>query len=172
VADDTAPLVEVAGLQVTAGPAHQVIVDDVSFSIARGEVLALIGESGSGKTTIALALMGYARSGCTITGGRVRVGTVEPTGLTPAALARFRGRTVSYIAPSAAAAFNPSQRIMAQVIENVLIHRLMPRKAAEAKARPVPCARPSRSGRSGRAVPAPGVGRPVAAADGGNGADH
>jgi peptide/nickel transport system ATP-binding protein len=135
VADDTAPLVEVAGLQVTAGPAHQVIVDDVSFSIARGEVLALIGESGSGKTTIALALMGYARSGCTITGGRVRVGTVEPTGLTPAALARFRGRTVSYIAQSAAAAFNPSQRIMAQVIENVLIHRLMPRKAAEARAR-------------------------------------
>ena len=130
-----APLVTVEGLRVTAGGGRSVIVDDVSFSIARGEVVALIGESGSGKTTIALALMGYARAGCTIAGGRVRVGGVEPIGLAPAALARLRGRTVSYIAQSAAAAFNPAQRIMAQVVENALIHRLRSRAAAEARAR-------------------------------------
>ncbi|MDE2197749.1 MAG: ABC transporter ATP-binding protein [Rhodospirillales bacterium] len=137
MAIDQAPLVEVAGLRVVAGRdgAGSVIVDDVSFTIGRGEVVALIGESGSGKTTIALALMGHARAGCAITGGRVRVGATEPATLAPAALSRFRGRTVSYIAQSAAAAFNPSQRIMAQVIENVLIHRLMQRKAAEEKAR-------------------------------------
>ena len=42
------------------------IVKDVSFRIEPGEVLALIGESGSGKTTIGLSLMGYARRGCRI----------------------------------------------------------------------------------------------------------
>ncbi|MBJ7417191.1 MAG: TonB-dependent receptor, partial [Niveispirillum sp.] len=64
--------VEVRGLCVTAGATS--IVADVDFSIPRGGVLALIGESGSGKTTIAMALMGYARLGCCIAGGSVRVG--------------------------------------------------------------------------------------------------
>jgi peptide/nickel transport system ATP-binding protein len=69
-------LVEVAGLSVAARSdnGETLIVNDVGFSIRRGEVVALIGESGSGKTTIALALMGYARSGCRITAGRIRVG--------------------------------------------------------------------------------------------------
>ena len=72
-----APLVEVSGLHVTAaaeGGAPSDIVRDIGFSIERGEVLALIGESGSGKTTIALALLGYARRGCRIAGGSVRIG--------------------------------------------------------------------------------------------------
>src|SRR5204862_8239612 len=55
-------LVEASGLHVTAqgdGGVPGDIVRDIGFSIERGEVLALIGESGSGKTTIALALLGY-----------------------------------------------------------------------------------------------------------------
>ena len=67
----TAPHVEVRNLCVTVrgpdgGPLR--IVDDVSFDVARGEMLALIGESGSGKTTIALSLMGYGRGGARISG--------------------------------------------------------------------------------------------------------
>jgi peptide/nickel transport system ATP-binding protein len=130
-------LVEVEGLRVTARgeSGHEsLIVRDVGFSIGRGEVVALIGESGSGKTTVALSLMGYARSGCRITAGRVRVGTTEVRSLSPTGLAGFRGRQVAYIAQSAAAAFNPAQRIMAQVIEATRIHDLMPRREAEAKA--------------------------------------
>ncbi len=132
------PLVEVSGLNVTArgedGREHR-IVRDVSFSIARGEVVALIGESGSGKTTIALSLLGYARRGCRIAGGSVRVGGTEITALSKAALARVRGREVAYIAQSAAAAFNPSQRLMTQVVEATRIHGLGSGAAAEAKAR-------------------------------------
>jgi ABC-type oligopeptide transport system ATPase subunit len=78
----------------------------VSFDIAPGEILALIGESGSGKTTIALSLMGYARSGCTIQGGTIRIGNHDVTGMTERRRAGLRGTEVSYVPQSAAAAFN------------------------------------------------------------------
>jgi peptide/nickel transport system ATP-binding protein len=134
---DPVPLVKVAGLRVTARTARgeTVIVNDVSFDIARGEVVALIGESGSGKTTIALSLMGYARPGCRIDGGSIRVSGTEVRALSPYGLTQFRGRQVSYIAQSAAASFNPFQRVMAQVIESARIHHLLTRQAAEAKAK-------------------------------------
>jgi len=119
-------------LRVVAG--ENTIVKDVSFRIEPGEVLALIGESGSGKTTIALSLMGYARRGCRIAGGSVRIGDTEVLGLSESERRELRGRRVSYIAQSAAASFNPSRTIMDQVVETARIHSLMPRAEAEKKA--------------------------------------
>jgi peptide/nickel transport system ATP-binding protein len=111
-----------------------VIVSDVGFEIKRGEVLALIGESGSGKTTIALALMGYARPGTRIAAGEIRIGDTDVRKLDPRQLADLRGNCIAYIAQSAAAAFNPSRTIMSQVIEPALIHGTASRSEAEAKA--------------------------------------
>ena len=110
------------------------IVKDISFRIEPGEVLALIGESGSGKTTIGLSLMGYARRGCRIAGGSVRIGDTDVLGLSESERRQLRGRRVSYIAQSAAASFNPSRTIMDQVVETAHIHSLMPRAEAEKKA--------------------------------------
>jgi peptide/nickel transport system ATP-binding protein len=138
MADNERPYVEVQHLSVMGrqeGGAAVAILSDVSFAIARGEVLALIGESGSGKTTAALSLMGYARAGCRITAGRVRLGETDVLALPSRALADLRGRRVSYVAQSAAATFNPAQRIISQVIEPALIHGVMSRAEAEAKAR-------------------------------------
>jgi peptide/nickel transport system ATP-binding protein len=135
-----AALVEVSGLHVTAtkeGGERSDIVRDISFSIARGEVLALIGESGSGKTTIALAMLGYARRGCRIAGGSVRIGGNEVTATSPSELSQLRGRRVAYVAQSAAAAFNPSQQLMDQVTEGVRMRGVMSRAAAETKARDI-----------------------------------
>ena len=62
-------VLEVDRLRVAAGAA--VLVDDVSFTLRRGAVIGLIGESGAGKTTIGLACLGYTRNGCAIAGGRI-----------------------------------------------------------------------------------------------------
>jgi peptide/nickel transport system ATP-binding protein len=130
-------LVQVSGLCVVArdgSAAEEAIVSDVSFSVPRGEVLALIGESGSGKTTIALALMGYARAGCRIAAGSIRIGDTDVLSLGRKRLAALRGCKVTYIAQSVAAAFNPAKTVLDQIIEGPLVHGLMTRAAAEAKA--------------------------------------
>ncbi|MFL9944495.1 ABC transporter ATP-binding protein [Paraburkholderia agricolaris] len=130
-------MIEVRGLRVVAGAAPgpvTEIVKGVSFSVKKGEVLALIGESGSGKTTIALSLLGYARAGCSISGGSVRVGDVEVLSLDAKGRRGLRARTVAYVAQSASAGFNPSRTIMDQVTEPALLHHVMSAEAARAKA--------------------------------------
>jgi peptide/nickel transport system ATP-binding protein len=132
-----APHLAVSNLRITVRTdADEVaIVDDVSFAVPRGEVLALIGESGSGKTTIALALMGYARPGVHVAGGSIRLGDTRIDQLDDHALTALRGRRIAYIAQSAAAAFNPSRTVMAQVIEPLLVHGMATRAEAETRAK-------------------------------------
>jgi len=129
--------VEVHGLNIVLNKADGSripIVEDISFEIPRGEVLALIGESGSGKTTIALSLMGYSRFGADISSDVMRIGDMRIDKMGRSELTSMRGRRVSYIAQSAASGFNPSRTILAQVIEPLLVHRLADRKTAEARA--------------------------------------
>ncbi|WP_045048220.1 ATP-binding cassette domain-containing protein [Rouxiella chamberiensis] len=134
---DKPVIVNVRHLEVQAkNDADEVItlVSDINFEVRKGEVLALIGESGSGKTTIALALMGYARHGCRISGGDIELAGTDVTHLSARQLSQFRGSTVAYIAQSAAASFNPAMTLMDQVVEPVLIHGTMKRAEAEKKA--------------------------------------
>ncbi|SCW79954.1 peptide/nickel transport system ATP-binding protein [Rhizobium mongolense subsp. loessense] len=133
-----AKLVEILDLKVeaTTDSGRRVeIINGVSFDIAEGEIVALIGESGSGKTTIALTLMGHARPGCRISGGSVSVAGKDMVRLSEKQRARVRGTEVTYVPQSAAAAFNPAATIMDQVIEVTRIHGLM--SADEARLRAV-----------------------------------
>lgn len=134
---DAADMIVVRGLRVVAGaPPDGVveIVKGVDFAVRRGEVLALIGESGSGKTTIALSLLGHARAGCRISGGSVRIGGVEVLSLDHAGRRALRAKTVAYVAQSASSGFNPARTILDQVTEPALLHRLMTPEAARGKA--------------------------------------
>ncbi|OLP50166.1 ABC transporter ATP-binding protein [Allorhizobium taibaishanense] len=132
-----ANLVEIRDLKVqaTTDSGRKIeIIKDVSLDIADGEIVALIGESGSGKTTIALTLMGHTRPGCRITGGTVRVGGKDMAALSEKERARIRGTEVAYVPQSAAAAFNPAIKIMDQVVEITQIHGLMSKDAAQVRA--------------------------------------
>ena len=130
-------LVEIRGLKVEAATdsGRRIdIIKGVDIDIADGEIVALIGESGSGKTTIALTLMGYARPGCRISGGSVKVAGQDMVQLSEAERAKVRGTKVAYVPQSAAAAFNPAQKIIDQVIEVTRIHHLMPLQEARTRA--------------------------------------
>ena len=110
------------------------IVHGVSFQLEKGKVLGLIGESGAGKSTIGLSSMAYGRGGVRITGGEVFVNGRDILKAGAAGLRALRGREVTYVAQSAAAAFNPAKKIMEQVIETTLMHGLATRAEAEARA--------------------------------------
>jgi peptide/nickel transport system ATP-binding protein len=130
-------LVEVRNLKIEAKTDAGRLVEiikGVSLDIADGEIVALIGESGSGKTTVALSLMGYARPGCRITGGEINVNGKNMVALSEKERARLRGTDIAYVPQSAAASFNPSSTIMEQVIEVTRIHKLMPPERARQRA--------------------------------------
>ncbi len=137
----TDAVLDVRGLRIEATvcppgeqPRDAVLVHDATFRLGKGRVLGLIGESGAGKSTIGLAAMAYGRGEVRITGGQILLNGRDLRAAGPAALRGVRGRQVTYVAQSAAAAFNPAIRLMDQVIEASLRHGLMGRAEAEARA--------------------------------------
>ena len=135
------PLLRIRDLHVDArtrrpgrGPVWRPIVRGVGLTLDHGQVLGLIGETGAGKSTLGLAAMGYARRGCRISQGEIHLDGIELRTARPEVLLDLRGRRVSYVAQSAAAAFNPAHRILAQILEVTRIHGNTDRARARARA--------------------------------------
>ena len=99
------------------GAKQGTILDGIAFDVPRGEIFGIIGESGAGKSTLAMATVGLLRAGCRREQGSVTLAGSKLIDLRQAELERVRRRKVSYVAQSAAAAFNPFYRLQDQVTE-------------------------------------------------------
>ncbi|SCX35337.1 Glutathione import ATP-binding protein GsiA [Agrobacterium rosae] len=132
----TEPVLDVQNLSIgRAGPSDTPpIVDSISFSLKKGEVLGLIGESGAGKSTIGLAALGYVRRGLALKSGVVLFDGVDLASLSEDDRRQLRGNRIAYVAQSASAAFNPAYRLRDQIAESSLLSGVMTRNQANARA--------------------------------------
>lgn len=133
----TKPLVDVKDLTVAfrGGPSGTVrAVNGVNLQLKRGEVLALLGESGSGKSVTLRALIRLNPEHKTTVGGQIHVSGVDVSTLAPQALQNFRGSVASMIFQDPGLAFDPVYRVGDQITETVMRHLKLPRTEARKKA--------------------------------------
>jgi peptide/nickel transport system ATP-binding protein len=109
-------------------------VDGVSFSLKRGEMLAIVGESGCGKSVTALSLMRLvADPPGRIVGGSARLAGLNLVGLDEAAMRRIRGKEISMIFQEPMTSLNPVMTVGRQIAEALLLHETASRKTALAR---------------------------------------
>ena len=126
------PLLRLEGVSV--GTDRVDLVMDVDLSLAPGETLCLVGESGCGKSLTCLAAMGLLSAPVRCTSGRVHFAGQEISALTETQLQALRGRDISMIFQDATAALNPVRRVGDQVAEVLVLHEGLTCHAARARA--------------------------------------
>ncbi|GAA1152352.1 ABC transporter ATP-binding protein [Microbacterium oxydans] len=109
------------------------VVDGVSFEVADGARLGLIGESGSGKSLTALAVLGLLPDGATARGS-IRWNGIELIGMPDRELARLRGDDIGIVFQEPRTALNPIRTVGRQIAESIRIHEGLGRRAARERA--------------------------------------
>lgn len=119
------PLLEVTNLRTSFHTRHGIVraVNDVSFSLEKGETLGIVGESGSGKSVTCYSLMRLIpQPPGRIEGGRAMFDGVDLLSASPEQLQNIRGKRISMIFQDPMTSLNPYMRISDQIIEPLLIH--------------------------------------------------
>ncbi len=124
-------LLDISDLNLSIGAMP--ILRDVTLSIAAGEILAVTGESGSGKSMTALAVMRLLPQVAT-TRGSIYLDGTDICSLSEETMCQYRGREIGMVFQEPMTALNPVMTIGAQVMETILIHTDMPRAEAEEEA--------------------------------------
>ena len=112
----------VENLTVATTKSSAEVVQDVTISVAAGEVLGVVGESGSGKTTLGLAMIGHTRRGLRIASGSVRLDGQDLMTLSADELRELRGSAMAYVPQDPGTALNPARRIGPQMREALTAH--------------------------------------------------
>ena len=113
---------------------YTTIVDRVSFDVQNGEILCVVGESGCGKSTIAMSILQLLSINGEISGGHIIMDGQELTSLTEDEMCEIRGNNISMIFQDPMSSLNPTKTVASQLIEPYMIHKGMKRKAARAEA--------------------------------------
>ncbi|MYU33820.1 ATP-binding cassette domain-containing protein [Streptomyces sp. SID8358] len=114
---DGGTLAEVSGLTVGPALGGPPVLSDACLSVPAGQVLGVVGRSGSGKSSLAHGLLGHVRPGLEVRAGTVRVADLDPFDRGDAR--RLRGRVVSFLGQDPASSLNPALRIGTQIAEAV-----------------------------------------------------
>ncbi|MCJ2112166.1 ABC transporter ATP-binding protein [Methylobacterium sp. E-025] len=132
----TEPVLSVRDLRVEFATRRGILkaIDGVSFDIARGEILGVVGESGAGKSVTGAAVIGLIDPPGRISGGEIRLGGERIDDLPPERLRRIRGRRIGMIFQDPLTSLNPLYRIGRQIIETVQTHTDLSAKAARTRA--------------------------------------
>jgi peptide/nickel transport system ATP-binding protein len=131
------PVLAVSGLAIAVRgeDGEREVVSDLSFSLARGETLCIAGESGSGKSMTALAVMRLLpKPAARIAAGSIRLGDTDLVGLDERAMQAIRGDRVAMIFQEPMTSLNPVLSIGRQLIEAIETHRDLPRGEARRRA--------------------------------------
>ena len=130
------PALSVEGLSVQyrtrSGLVHA--LDNVSFTVGKGETIAIVGESGSGKSVTAYAVMGILDPAGRVTAGRAMLGDMDLLAATPRQLAEVRGRKIAMIFQNPRTALNPIRPVGRQIGDVLIRHGGLSRRAAPAHA--------------------------------------
>jgi oligopeptide/dipeptide ABC transporter ATP-binding protein len=125
-------LLEVRGLR-TSFPSEEGLVhavDNISFDVGRGEAVALVGESGCGKSVTAMSIMRLVAAPGKITAGHVRLKGRDLAGLSEKEMRDVRGNDVAMVFQEPMTSLNPVFKVGAQVAEAIRIHRKVSKKEA------------------------------------------
>ncbi|HEV7148650.1 MAG TPA: dipeptide/oligopeptide/nickel ABC transporter permease/ATP-binding protein [Pedococcus sp.] len=131
---DPESLFAVRGLEITTD-AGVVLVDDASFSVSAGQTVALVGESGCGKSMTALAMLGLLPAGVAVTGGQVIFNAVDLQAGGATAYREVRGTGIAYIAQDALGSLDPTHTVGSHLREVIRCHETLNKAAARARSR-------------------------------------
>jgi len=130
------PTLSVRNLRVEIPTRHRLLtaIDDLSFDIAPGEVLGVVGESGAGKSITGAAIIGLLEPPGRVAGGEIRLSGERIDNLPPAQMRRLRGKRIGMIFQDPLTSLDPLYRIGDQLIETILTHERISPAAAHDKA--------------------------------------
>ena len=132
----TVPVLSVRNLQVEFVTRRSTLraIDGISFDIAKGEVLGVVGESGAGKSVTGLAIIGLIDPPGRIAGGEIYLSGMRIDNLPPEEMRRIRGKRIGMIFQDPLTSLNPLYRIGDQLVETIKTHLNLTESAARKRA--------------------------------------
>ncbi|MGJ4968169.1 ABC transporter ATP-binding protein [Bradyrhizobium sp. HKCCYLRH1073] len=132
----TAPVLSVRNLQVEFATRRGILraIDGVSYDIAKGEVLGVVGESGAGKSVTGLAVIGLIDPPGRISGGEIQLSGLRIDNLPPEEMRKVRGKRIGMIFQDPLTSLNPLYRVGDQIIETIRTHTNLTEQQARKRA--------------------------------------